>query len=222
MKFNKSKKSLNYKLIILIILIILILLLLSDNQTIRNYFIKSNFGKEILYNISINKDYDVHNCISEYIPKNSNVLIFGCGLNTYTDVLKSKLNCTVSCLDIIDQSVSNNNVIIYDGKNVPLNNNYDIVIISTVLHHISPTIEFDLLNQIKKITKRIIIVEDYMDDNVFSYIKTCTICALTNVSFINREYNFKSNKNWLLLFSKLGYSNIQTKNCGYNIYCIDF
>lgn len=208
-------------IILRVFLIILVLFILCEYYSP----VKINIIKVLkppIYNISINRDNYIHKTFSKkYLKNNSKILIFGCGLNTYSEILKKEGHTVVS-LDIVDQSISSTPVVLYNGSDIPSDIGlFDCVIISTVLHHINKSDHIHILESIKKITKSIIVIEDKIQDYDFSYIKTSINCAISNFSFINRYYNFETKDNWLKLFNRLTTNKIEYQTDGmYELYFI--
>jgi len=204
---------------ILVIVIIILILLLSECKILKNSITKF----EIVKSLSKKRDVYLHDTfINKHLSKDCNILNFGCGLNTYASLLKKNYN--VTCLDIEDNSLSNEPIILYDGINIPgYLNKFDFVIISTVLHHIPDENILSILNNLKSITKNIIIIEDYIDDSLFSYFKACIACALFNFSFFNRSYSFKTKDDWIDIFNQLKPKEILYENDDpYECYVLKF
>ena len=187
------------EILLIIIFVVIIILSLSESKLIKKNIIKTDTIKKL----SKKRDFYLHNrFIKKNIKDNSNILNFGCGLNTYSSLLRE--NNTVSCLDIEDNSLDTEPIILYDGTNIPNDLvNFDFVIISTVLHHIPSDNIKNILQNLKSRTKNILIIEDYIDDNWYSYLKACVMCGIFNFSFINRSYSFKPKNDWMDLFNEL-------------------
>jgi len=185
------------------------------------YFLKYTPLKKIVYPLSIYRDREIHMMISEYLPPQPcKILNFGAGLNTYGEFL-TFLGYDVTSLDIVDQSISTAPVTVYDGdpSNIP-DEQYGAVIISTVLHHIPSDIHLEILQELKKRTNTIIVIEDHMDDNIWSYLKTSASCALFNMNFINRHYEFKPADEWIKLFQLINPKNIKHIFDKYDIFIL--
>ena len=190
-------------------LILILVLVLILNDELKLFLMKQFFFKKKLHELSKKRDKEIHENIKKYfVGENLKILNFGCGLNTYAELL-SALGHSVISLDIVDQNISSLPVLLYDGENIPENlNDFDYTIISTVLHHIPINSQFDILKKLKNISKNIIVIEDYTGEGVCSFIKTAAICALANFSFLDREYSFRSRDEWLKLFEELKPKNI--------------
>jgi SAM-dependent methyltransferase len=160
-----------------------------------------------------------------YYSGGSKILNFGCGYNTYTDKLTKEYNHDVFPVDIVDISIGNNPFYVYDGINIPLHSSgtkYDIAIVSTVIHHIPKDQQLKILNQIKKVSDKIIILEDYIDGSIYSFLKTCAICSFFNASVFDHPFAFRTNQEWLKLFNKLNPKDIFYKHDIYELYILSF
>ena len=136
----------NNKILFLMIFSFSILIILLEYSKIKIFLIKNIFTN-LLYYISLKSDLYFHNkFIKNNLKKKSNILIFGCGLNTYYNILKNEGHNVIS-LDIEDQSIVSDKIILYDGINIPkFSIKFDYVIINTVLHHINSNSILYLLN----------------------------------------------------------------------------
>jgi hypothetical protein len=211
-------------MMILIILFVLVLLLVH-NSTFRKFAVSNN--KQFFYNISYKRDHGIDSAITKYINHGPlKILNFGCGFNTFTDKLINKYSHDVSPVDIVDMGIGNSQVYVYDGVNIPLHKSgskYDFAIVSTVLHHIPKNKQLEILKSIKNVSNNIIIVEDYVKENsIYSFIKTCLICGLTNLSLLDHPFAFRTRTEWLELFEKLDPVNIIYEHGLYEVYVLNF
>ena len=100
----------------------------------------------------------------ELLPKtkdNLKILDFGCGIGTGCKYLKEKYkNAKITGIDISQESinyasktVSDVEFIKYDGKNIPFENEFDIIYSSCVFHHIEKYQHKAFILQLKKALK---------------------------------------------------------------------
>jgi SAM-dependent methyltransferase len=205
-----------------LLIFLIILIILIHNSGIRKSFIKNN--KDFFYKKSSERDSHIHSTIEKYINPPLKILNFGCGLNTYTDKLKS-LGYDVTPVDIVDMSIGNSEVYVYDGINIPIHRSgtkYDVAVISTVLHHIPKNKQLGVLESIKSVSNNIIVLEDYIDGSVFSFLKTSFFCSATNVSLIDHPFAFRTQSEWLELFYKLNPKNIFYNHGAFELYVLQF
>ncbi|MCH8067641.1 MAG: methyltransferase domain-containing protein [Nanoarchaeota archaeon] len=92
-----------------------------------------------------------------YIEKGEKVLDIGAGSGYLAEILSKKADITL--LDINDYNQTKLPLKLYNGKNIPFkDNSFDVAILLTVLHYSTNPEEF--LKEIKRVCKRIIIVDD--------------------------------------------------------------
>ena len=139
--------------------------------------------------------------IGKHIPAGKQkILNFGCGLNTISDILVRDGH-DVTPLDIQDESIGKVPVVVYDGNDIPEDiGNFDITLVSTVLHHIPEHRHASLLDMIAKRSKRIIVLEDICTPDTFW--KASTKCMLDNVQFFNHPLVFSTHEMLCEQFSK--------------------
>lgn len=70
-------------------------------------------------------------------------------------------------MTMIDVESKNSDVIIYDGENIPFeDNSFDLVICVYVLHHISDDKRDDFLRELSRVAKHVIVFEDLPDTSL--------------------------------------------------------
>jgi len=207
----------------MILIILIILIILVHNSKLRKFVLTKN--KDFFYSLSFKRDNQLNLIIKKYIPIGPlKILNFGCGLNTYTDKL-TESGYDVTPVDIVDTSIGNSEVYVYDGINIPLHSSgtkYEFAIISTVLHHIPKDKQLNILQSIKNVSNNIIIIEDHVNDGLFGYLIACFSCSVFNLSFFNHPFAFRRKDEWLNLFYNLNPKNIIYDHDIYDLYLLQF
>lgn len=156
--------------------------------------------------------FEVYNCISrlkfhkilkpfiENIPNNNKILDFGSsnGLLKKYFIKKDIIN-----LDI-DGPLVTDNVIKYDGHNIPFpDNHFHTTVVMFVLHHIPH--QNEILDEIKRVTKNnIIVIEDIIDES--PNVKLATFLIKKHYGMFKQSQNHiklqHNQKEWLDIFKK--------------------
>ena len=151
-----------------------------------------------------NKSNRVINIFQEHFNSKTynRVLDLGCGACCNSSILES-MGYQVTSLDVVNQSVCKRPEL-YDGKKIPYGDgSFDIVLCSFVLHH-APN-WYDLLNEMKRIGKYIIIIENTPEISLdYWFIK-----IHAQSEWGNCLECFKTNDEWLEIFRNL---NLQIQN----------
>lgn len=151
-----------------------------------------------------NKSNRVINIFKEHFNSKTynRVLDLGCGACCNSSILES-MGYQVTSLDVVNQSVCKIPEL-YDGKKIPYDDgSFDIVLCSFVLHH-APN-WYDLLNEMKRIGKYIIIIENTPEISLdYWFIK-----IHSQSEWGNCLECFKTNDEWLEIFRNL---NLQVQN----------
>ncbi|KKR78393.1 MAG: Methyltransferase type 11 [Candidatus Nomurabacteria bacterium GW2011_GWA2_40_9] len=170
---------------------------------------KNRFFRRIIYKAGKSRAKDMINKIKPFLDKNDAILDIGSGTCNVCQILFEN-HYKISPLDVQDLSFVNNiKPVIYDGVKIPYDNNkFDKVLILTVLHH-TPNPE-NVLKEAKRVSKRIIIIEDIYSNWLHKYI-TYFFDSLLNLEFIGHPHTNKNDKQWKKTFKKLGLKLIDTK-----------
>ncbi len=135
--------------------------------------------------------------ILDYIKNGDKILDFGSGsscLKKKLNRLKNK-NIEVISIDVKDFSKCDS-PIIYDGKNIPLDDkSVDVSVCSFVLHHTS--IHEHLLKELKRVSKRLVIIMEDIPQTSFD-----KILIESHLKCHWGHGSYKSKEEWIQLLSK--------------------
>lgn len=138
-----------------------------------------------------------------FIKEGSKILDLGCGSAIIANEFQNYFKVKIVGLDIKDYRIFPIPFRIYDGKNIPFeDNSFDIVLISYVLHHCqNPEI---ILKEAKRIGQKIIIFED-LPEGILAKARNKIHELIYNFCFAKNSppLNFKTKKEWEEIFEKL-------------------
>ncbi len=161
----------------------------------------------------IYKDAAQRMCLDceEFINKGDRILDFGCGSGIIAKTFEQHFNSEVVGVDIKDSRTIDIPFKLIKNNKIDFNNlNFDVILISYVLHHTKdPEV---ILREIKRIGKRIIIYED-LPEGFFSKI-TCLFHEMSYKLLFQRvdyRFSFKTEKEWKELFNKIGLKTVAFK-----------
>ena len=140
-----------YILALSLVIIVLIISIVLANGAMENY--RTREVKAIQKFVSNNPDLDIE-------PKKLKVLDVGAGEGH----LSNALNYDITMIDIESK---NSDVIIYDGENIPFeDNSFDLVLCVYVLHHISEGKRQSFIKELSRVATHVIIFEDLPDTSL--------------------------------------------------------
>ncbi len=184
------------------------------NQKRVNGVVKLKLVDKLIRKIIEAKAETVGKEIANFIENGENVLDFGCGDMTISDVIKNKRKIGLTGVDNVDYNLTKNRLILYDGKKIPFkNSNFDTVVSSLVFHHCDDP-EAALRECVRVSRKKIIVIEDYYK-NTLGKILTKAVDWIANriqSGEINIPFNFKSVSEWERTFSKNGLDLVAKKS----------
>jgi len=118
-----------------------------------------------------NKERLFFNQIKPFLRTDDSVLKIGNGfgyLSTYIAAYVKEIK--IFEIEVFDRTINKDQVTIYDGKNLPVNDkSYDVAVFNLVLHHIPHNLEF--LQQVMSKTRRSIILYEQTYDNIFQKVQ---------------------------------------------------
>jgi SAM-dependent methyltransferase len=136
----------------------------------------------------------------DFIEEGSKILDFGCGSGIVAYYFRDFFKAKVIGVDIKDNRIVDIPFKIFDGKNLPFeNNSFDATLISYVLHHSHDPKR--LLEEAKRVSKKIIIFED-LPEGILSKLR-CNLHRITFLGGERKKFNFKTSKEWKEIFEKL-------------------
>jgi ubiquinone/menaquinone biosynthesis C-methylase UbiE len=140
---------------------------------------------------------------ADFIDKGSKILDLGCGSGIVGSKFQEFFEASVTGIDIQDRRIKKIPFQIFDGLHIPfLDNSFDIVLISYVLHHAKDS--ETLLREAKRVSRGKIIIYEDLPEGFLSKLR-CTLHQLSyNIFQKGSFWNFKTKKEWEELFQKIG------------------
>ena len=142
-------------------------------------------------------------CI-DFIPKGSKILDLGCSSGINIKALQEFFQAKVIGADIKDDRIIKVPFKIVSDKNLPFSDNeFDITLISYVLHHAQDP--QNMIKEAKRVSKKIIIYEDLPEGILAKFF--CRIHLFTfNLFFQSQnpvKYYFKTERGWEEFFKEM-------------------
>jgi ubiquinone/menaquinone biosynthesis C-methylase UbiE len=184
------------------------------------------FGARVIkrFNLAAKRDRQMAKLVTPYLKANDSVLDIGCGLGRVTKIIKDKGHKIVA-LDVRDLSIVDDICpVLYDGKKIPFtDNSFDVSLIVTVLHHTADPEA--ILKEAKRVSKKIIIVEDIYKNNLqkqFTFFND----SVLNFEFFGHPHSNKDDSGWKETFDKLKLKLIDDRSLSirmilHGIYCLE-
>jgi len=171
-------------------------------MTLVDFLQKNKLTRKLVYEGGISRANIMVKEIEPYLRKQDKILDVGPGVCAIAKVLQDK-GYDMTLLDVENLSfVDNMEPIIYDGTNMPfVNDTFDVSLILTTLHH-TPSPE-KILEESKRVSNRIIIIEDLYDNTMQKHI-SYFLDSLLNLEFKGHPHSNKTDKEWKETFNNLG------------------
>jgi len=171
--------------------------------TLTNFFQRQKFYKKIIHDFFNCRAKYVINQFEKYLNKKDLILDIGCDKGNISALLKEK-NYDVTSLDLRNSIIVKKvEPIICNGEKTSFKNNkFDVVLLVYVLHHSANPL--DLIKEAKRISKRIIIIEDIFYSNKIYNSFVLLRDDLFNFKFAGNSHNNKNDQEWKDSFKRLG------------------
>lgn len=156
--------------------------------------------KKILYAAEKARRDDILQRVVPHLKNGTKLVDIGCGFCRVTEGLIQK-DFEVTPVDVRDISiVPSITPIVYDGRTLPFKDKeFDYALIVTVLHHVKD--QEELLREVSRIAKRIIIMEDIYEGDG-QRVATYIMDSLLNLEFIGHPHTNRTDYEWKELFRK--------------------
>ena len=171
-------------------------------MTMIQFLQQNKLLRQIIYKIGSRRARSLISDFEHHISTKDKILDIGSGTCIAASLLQNK-GYNIYPLDICNISfVDQMAPVIYDGRRMPFaDDEFDVALILTVLHHLEDHEE--LINEAKRVAKKIIIVEDIFNGWWHKQI-TFFLDSLLNLEFIGHPHSNRSDSGWRNLFKRLG------------------
>jgi SAM-dependent methyltransferase len=150
--------------------------------------------------------------ILPYINKNDKVLDLGTGYGFILDGIYKNKTKNIKGIDVINLNKTNHEVKVYDGINIPYpDNSFDVVLCLYILHHTNCKNHNKILNEMKRVSKKIIILED-ITDNIFDKFLSFFHKIVSLFKYKSNSFCFRSSNDWKKIFKNNNLSIINEKS----------
>lgn len=183
--------------------------MLPNSEMLIRTLQRNKLLRKIIYRSGDARARDLIRRIQPFLDKEDLILDIGSGTCNICEVL-SKKGFKITPLDVQDLSfVDNMKPVIYDGNRIPFNDDvFDKSLLLTVLHHTHEPER--ILREAKRVSKRIIIIEDIYKNWLHRYV-SYFFDSLLNLEFVGHPHNNKNDRQWKETFEHLGLELVDAK-----------
>lgn len=169
---------------------------------------KNGWIKKLMYGPELSRAKDLFKFIEEYLePDNRFIIDIGSGTCLLAELIQQRAETAVTALDINDFNLTKSiQPIIYDGSQIPFaDKSFDLALILFVLHHTSKSNAVNIIQEAKRVAKRVLIIEDIYF-NRFQKYYTFFLDSLTNLEFFGHPHSNRTDVEWQTLFNEMRFT----------------
>ncbi len=141
--------------------------------------------------------------IGPLLGESKKVLDLGCGSGEVSKTLMES-GYLVTSVDVVDKvKVDGVKVLVYNGVNIPFNDNeFEVILLITVLHHVK---DFEnLLVEAGRVAKKVIVVEDVYE-SWWDKLNIWFWDSVLNLEFFGHPHQNRDDLGWKKVFVDLGF-----------------
>lgn len=160
------------------------------------------------FTVLIRSKYLINSCKQlGIINQSDKVLDVGCGNGIMGSEFKKAFKCNITGTDVM-YYMDKGSIIDYVGMTNPVvlpfpSKKFDLVIINEVLHHTDDSTQLGLINEAKRVGKRLLIFEE--DPSLMAKFIDIVINNIHNKA-MSRPLNFQTRERWLQILSMYFYN----------------
>jgi len=141
----------------------------------------------------------------DLIKKNDKVLDIGSGNGYISKLIEEEYGVKMFGIDVIDHNKSDINFSIYNGRNIPFEDNYfDVTMFNTILPHIKTMYCCRILKEAKRVSKKILIfdMDKYKLKNILFYYPLTFLLDIIPHPEMEFGFNLRTRKQVIDLFNQ--------------------
>ncbi|OGZ17386.1 MAG: hypothetical protein A2Z78_01290 [Candidatus Nealsonbacteria bacterium RBG_13_36_15] len=185
---------------------------MSEELVIKNKYYRWSPIRFLVEKIIKDMNKRTVDFLEVFVQEGEKIIDIGGGGGWISQELQKRKNTKNTLLDVIDLNQTDLPLIIYDGENMPFEDNaFDTALLICVLHHCQNPDE--VLKEAKRIVRNKIIIIENISTSRFDRITLCIKDAITNIIFCflvnslkkitNLPFHFKTVSEWEEIFDKL-------------------
>lgn len=145
------------------------------------------------------------------LKRNQKIIDIGAGSCLIAKYIRDKFQTNITPIDVVDYNKTNLKLVLYNGEKIPFENQtFDIALIIFVLHHSKD--QETILNEAKRVAKRIIILEDTPKNKLEKLLWHFWDWLLNLGHDVKMSYSARTDEEWLVLFEEMNFKVIKKKN----------
>ncbi|HAA70435.1 MAG TPA: hypothetical protein DCE55_14960 [Planctomycetaceae bacterium] len=144
--------------------------------------------------------------LRNYITSSDRVLDVGSGPGFVAQRIREEIEVEVRCLDVVDLNKTNYTVTLFDGENIPFEDDaFSVTLGLFMLHHARESAHLKVLSEMKRVTSsRVIISEDlaynWIDRGLQKFHE-----FESRSDFKSDKLTFRSQGEWQEIFERVGF-----------------